>query len=173
MTTKRPVVSRPTRTRAISPRNALRLLAAIGLVALVRLPMGDNLSGLEAVWLTLTWGGVVGCAWGLWKATRSSVYVTHEQHENPELDYASARISALNHIVTHGVLLLTQLAWFSFGVRVGFQAAAPSAPGRPTGTQIHFTAVLLFMELLLVGLSIFMVIRRQALVDSVARVGGD
>lgn len=172
MTTKRPA-ARPTSRRAAGPLNLLRLLAAIVLVALLRLPMGEDVSPLEMTWLTLTWGGVVGCAWGLWKATRSSVYVTHEQHENPELDYASARISALNHIVTHAVLLLTQLAWFSFGVRVGFAPAAPTATERPTTTQLHFTAVLLFMEILLVGLSIFMVIRRQALVDSVARIGGD
>lgn len=160
-------------TKVISLPSLIRLVAAILIVLLLVPFTGRSFATIEKFWVFLTWGSTVVCVWGSWKARKSLAYVHDQEQSHPEQSWSSARISAVNHMATHLVLLITQIAWFQFGVRLAFTPPGPDASPRPTSTQIHFTATLILTELFVCGLAVFLVFRRQYLVNMVQRDGGD
>lgn len=160
--------------RAFVARHAERLLLVLAVVLLLAmLVFLPYLSFIEGLWLSIVWSSMGAAFWGLRKAIRSWGWVRAEAVSDPKGDYSSADISAVNHLMTHWILFLAQLAWMPFALWIGTQPAAPHAGNVITPTQVIFTASLLLVEALLTGLNFGLVIRRQLLVRNVQRTGGD
>jgi hypothetical protein len=173
ITGRRRRVRLPRLPHIMNRRTLLRLALACLAILLLRPAMGGRVSGIEQFWIALTWASAVASCWGAAKAIRSFRWVAAEMVARPYLDWRAARISTINHLTTHSVLLLVQVDWLALGLWFGFQPPAPSASAGITAQQVFFTAVLIVSEVLLTILNFILGVNRQRLVDQVQRAGGD
>lgn len=158
------------------PREWYRSLPASGLACLLVIALwmwrSDTASGLERAWVGMMTIAAGFGLWGLARAFQTSGWVGDEEARHPALDYSSARSVAQTHSVTHGCLLLTTLALLAFGLVAALTAPAhPTAP--PTRTSYALTAALLLVGLTKTFLNIYLVYKRDRLVQVVSAIGGD
>ncbi len=132
----------------------------------------ETASAVERIWTFLAAVSLGVALWGLAEARRTRGWVGDQAERHPRLDYSSAIIVAQTHNVTHLVLALVQGLFLLFG---GFSAlTAPVNPGAPVSpVGLALTIALIGVEVLLTGLNIWLVWRRDVLLQKVAEIGGD
>lgn len=147
-------------------------LAVSGLALALWAWRAETASAPERVWVWLASVSLGVALWGLAGARRTQGWVSDEQDRHSSLDYSSAAVVAQTHVVTHGALALAQLVLLAFG---GFSAlTAPVSRGAPISPVGYALTVALFaVEALLTALNIWLVWRREVLIQRVIAIGGD
>lgn len=150
------------------PPSGLACLLALGLYFW----RSNNASGLERFWVWLMCVATGFGLWGLARALQTRGWVMDEQSRHPTLNYASASSVAQTHVVTHAVTMITTFGLLLFGLTVAF--SPPQKPGNPlTRGQIVLTLTMLVIGFAKTYLNIYLVYKRDKLVQVVSELGGD
>jgi hypothetical protein len=116
--------------------------------------------------------GLLVMIWLTFDAVRDQGWVEGRRQERPDLDWSSAQIQASTGLVQMFILSAVQGIYLLIATLLLF--TAPAGPPRPITPQGLVTQVgLIFTEILLVGLALYLRWRRKVLVENVSRIGGD
>lgn len=158
------------------PNPWYRSLPASGLLCLLIVALwmwrSEAASALERGWVGLMTVATGFGLWGLARALQTRGWVSDEAAAHPHQDYASAYAVAQTHIVMHACLLATSAILLAFGL-----LAALTLPANP-GASPSRVGYLLTVALLLVGAiktfcNVYLVVKRDRLVQVVITIGGD
>lgn len=157
-------------------RDVWKRLPPSGLVCLLIVGLwmwrSDTASGLERFWVGMMTISTGFGLWGLARALQTRDWVGDEQIRNPRGDYTNAFSVAQTHVVTHACTLVTTLALLVFGINQAI--TLPINPGRPPtrGTYV-LTVAFLVVGVVKTFLNIYLVYKRDRLVQRVQELGGD